>query len=78
MAGFATKDLNEKQVALDLIIAVEQHNYRGSTESVKKLLQKVYEKQRSATMDMGNANSVDWVEEVENSAQRLIIYGLWQ
>lgn len=73
MAGFATRDRGEKQMALDLLLAVEQQESIGSTESVRILLQKLYEKQRSATMETGNANSVDWIEEVEKSGQRFII-----
>ncbi|CZR50832.1 uncharacterized protein PAC_00706 [Phialocephala subalpina] len=73
MAGFATKDRGEKRMVLDLLLAVEQHESRGSTESIRNLLQKLYEKQRSATMEIGNANSVDWIEEIEKSGQRFII-----
>lgn len=73
MAGFATKDPGEKQMVLDLLLAVQQQESRASTESARNLLQKLYEKQRSAMMETGNANSVDWIEEAKKSGQRFII-----
>ncbi|KAE8452215.1 hypothetical protein EG329_001682 [Mollisiaceae sp. DMI_Dod_QoI] len=73
MAGFATQDPVEKRIALDLILAIEEHEYRGSTADVRQLLQKLYERQRSATMETGDANSVDWIEEMEKSGQGFIM-----
>lgn len=76
MAGFATEDPNEKQEVLGLIKAMEKHSYGSSTESVRKLLQSITEKQRVALIQNGTANYVDWIEEMEKSGQKLIIYGI--
>jgi hypothetical protein len=76
MAGFATKDPAEKEQALELIRVVETHSYGGSTKSVRGLLENIYGKQRDAIVQHGNDASVDWVEEMERSGQRIIMYGL--
>lgn len=76
MAGFAATNPADKDLASNLLRAVERHNYGGSTESVRKLLDNIYEKQQAALMSMGNATPVDWIEEMEMSGERLIIYGL--
>jgi len=55
---------------------VEKHGYGGSTDSARRLLQNIYEKQHIAVMQTGNANSVDWIDEMEQIGNRLIIYGL--
>ncbi|KAH9218950.1 fungal-specific transcription factor domain-containing protein [Leptodontidium sp. 2 PMI_412] len=76
MAGFCTRNAAEKETALRLMVEVEKHGYGGSTDNVRKLLQTIYEKQHFAVMQTGNSNSVDWIDEMERSGQRLIIYGL--
>lgn len=76
MAGFCTRDPAEKETALRFMMEVEKHGYGGSTDNVRRLLQVLYEKQRVAVMQSGNADAVDWVDEMERSGQRLIIYGL--
>ncbi len=45
-------------------------------ESVRVLLQMVYDKQREAVLRFGDARDVDWVEEMEASGLSLIILGL--
>ncbi|KAF4633729.1 hypothetical protein G7Y89_g4387 [Cudoniella acicularis] len=76
MAGFATRDVSEKDIALCLIKTMERHSYGGSTESVRRLLEVIYEKQRSAILRTGLTNEVDWAQEMELTGQQLIIYGL--
>ena len=76
MAGFCTRNPVEKDTALRFMIEVEKHGYGGSPDSVRRLLQNIYEKQHIAVMQTGNANSVDWIDEMEQSGNRLIIYGL--
>ncbi|KAK0126142.1 hypothetical protein ONS95_007761 [Cadophora gregata] len=76
MAGFCTRNLVEKNTALRFMMEVEKHGYGGSTDNVRRLLQTIYEKQRIAVMQTGNANSVDWIDEMEQSGHRLIMYGL--
>lgn len=73
MAGFATNDLVKKQTALNLLLAIETHDYEGSTKCTRSLLQKLYKKQEIATREYGNANSVDWLEEMQKSGQRFIM-----
>lgn len=69
MAGFATKERLEKQMVLDLLLAVEAGDYKGSTESTRNLLRRIYEKQETDTRKLG----VDWLEEVQNSGQIFIM-----
>ncbi|KAH7378960.1 fungal-specific transcription factor domain-containing protein [Cadophora sp. MPI-SDFR-AT-0126] len=76
LAGFCTRNLTEKSMALRLIIEVEKNEYGRVTNNVRRLLQTIYEKQSAAVTKTGNADSVDWVDEMERSGQRLIIYGL--
>ena len=76
MAGFATKDPAEKDLALSFIRTVERHSYGGSTESVRRLLETIYEKQRAATLQIGDCDCVHWMNEMELTGQRLVIYGL--
>jgi len=76
IAGFATDNLAEKDLAITLLKAVERHSYGGSTERVRILLETILEKQQAAILNVGNATSVGWVEEMERSGQRLIMYGM--
>ena len=76
MAGFATNDPNEKDLALNMIKIIERHSFGGSTEGVRRLLETVYDKQHTAISRAGTASSVDLIEEMESSGQRLIVYGL--
>jgi hypothetical protein len=76
LAGFATVDVGEKDLALSMIRAVEQHSYGGCTQSVRRLLETVYEKQRAALLRTGDSTSVDWVEEMELRGQPPLIYGI--
>ncbi len=76
MAGIFTQDRNEKAIALNLIIAVEPHSLGRSIESVRVLLQMVYDKQREALLRFGDARGVDWVEEMEVGGLSLIMMGL--
>jgi hypothetical protein len=73
MAGFATQDPVEKQTVLDLLLTIETRDYRGSTESTRSLLQRLYEIQETATGEFGHADSVDWAEEMQRRGQRFIM-----
>lgn len=73
MAGFATQDLVEKQAVLDLLLTIETRDYRGSTESTRSLLQRLYEMQETAIREFGHSDSVDWVEEMQRRGQRFIM-----
>jgi hypothetical protein len=72
MAGFATKDPREKEV-LNIMRIIDGQSYGSSTESVRRLLETILEKQRAAIMRAGTASSVGWVEEVEKNG---LIIGL--
>ncbi len=76
IAGFSTIDPNEKETAMNLMVELEKHGYGGSIKGARKLLQTIYQKQRAAVVQIGDDNSVDWIDEVELSGQRLIMYGL--
>ncbi|KAH7309385.1 fungal-specific transcription factor domain-containing protein [Rhexocercosporidium sp. MPI-PUGE-AT-0058] len=76
LAGFCTWNLTKKDTALSFMTEVEKNEYGGVTNNVQRLLQTIYKKQSVAVAQTGNANSVDWVDEMERSGQRLIIYGL--
>ncbi|KUJ22518.1 uncharacterized protein LY89DRAFT_728652 [Mollisia scopiformis] len=73
IAGFTSKDQTEKQMVLDLLLAIETQDYRGSTDRARRVLERLYEKQRLATMELKNPNSVDWTEEVQRSGNIFII-----
>lgn len=73
VAGFATTNRSEKQMVLDLLLAVEARDYRGSTEGTRTLLQRIYERQDAAAQEFGDARSVDWLEETQGSGQRFIL-----
>ena len=55
---------------------VEKREYGGVADTLRRLLQTIYEKQSVAVAQKGHANSVDWVDEMERNGPRLIIYGL--
>lgn len=76
LAGFATGDLAEKSLAVDMMRAVERHSYGGCTKSVRMLLETICEKQRVAILRTGDSTSVGWVEEMELRGQPPIIYGI--
>lgn len=76
IAGLATKDPREKALAIEMIRTIERHSHSRIIESVRVLVEAMYEKQRVATLASGDPSSMDWVEEVESSGQRLIVYGV--
>jgi hypothetical protein len=76
IAGFATQDPNEKDLALRLLRTVERYCCGVSTESARRLLEMIYNKQAAAAHSPGGSGRIDWVEEMGLSGQRLIIYGL--
>lgn len=76
IAGFAASEPAEKDLALTMIRAVEQHSFGGCTQSVRELLEIIYEKQRVAILRTGDSTLVDWVEEIELRGQPPIIYGI--
>jgi hypothetical protein len=76
MAGFAATEPAEKDLALTMIRTAEQHSFGSCTQSVKRLLEIIYEKQRVAILRTGDSSSVDWVEEMEQRGQPPIIYGI--
>lgn len=76
LAGVFAANQGDKETALNLITAVEPHSFGGSIQSVRIVLQAIYNKQLEARLQTGVTTSVDWVEEMELSGQRLIITGL--
>ena len=76
LAGFAMQDPGEVEAALSMLKMIERHSYGGSTESVRRLLERIYEKQNAAILRTGTASSVDLVKEMELSGQKIIIYRL--
>lgn len=76
IAGFAATEPAEKDLALNMIRAVERHSFGDCTQSVRILLEAVYEKQRIAILRSGDSSWVDWVEEMELRGQPPIIYGI--
>ena len=76
IAGLATKDPTEKTLAIEMIKTMERHSHSRTIESGRVLVEAIYEKQRVATLASGDHSSIDWVEEVKLSGQRLIIYGV--
>jgi hypothetical protein len=59
-----------------MIKTVDQYSCGISTESVMRLLDTIYKKQRAEILRNGDATSVDWMEEMALSGQRLIIHSL--
>ena len=76
LAGFCTRNVTEKDTALELMAEVEKREYGGVADTLRRLLQTIYEKQSVAVAQTGDASSVDWVDEMERNGPRLIIYGL--
>jgi hypothetical protein len=72
MAGYSTVDQAEKSTAVDLIKRQEQYSYGGSAAGVRRLLEIVCEKQATAR----DFKTVDWIEEMRMSGQRLVMCGL--
>lgn len=75
IAGYAASEPEKKDLALNMIKAVEQHSFGGCTQSVRGLLEVVYEKQRAAVL-MNESTFVDWVHEMEVRGYPPIIYGI--
>jgi hypothetical protein len=74
IAGFASKDVTRKSLALTLLQTIVQLSRCGDTTAVT-LLKIVYEKQAAAVIRTGSAESVDWVGEMEGAGMQLIVYG---
>ncbi|KAM3086856.1 hypothetical protein ACMFMG_000981 [Clarireedia jacksonii] len=75
LAGFASKNTTEKSVAVELIKSLEKTSYGMSTKSTRRLLESVYQKQQNEMFRTGRT-SISWIEELELSGEKLIIFGL--
>ncbi|KAB8302001.1 hypothetical protein EYC80_005454 [Monilinia laxa] len=76
LAGMASKIKEEKQIALDLMKSLEETSFGSNTTTTRRLLVKIYEKQKAAVAQTGNALGISWIEELESSGEPLIILGL--
>jgi hypothetical protein len=76
MAGIASKDPTEKSLAIEMIRTMGRHSHSRTIGSGRVLVETMYEKQGLASRSSGDPSPMNWVEEVESSAQRLIFYGI--
>ena len=76
IAGLVTRDPTEKALATEIIRTMERHSHSRTIESGRVLVEAMQGKQRVVTLASGDPSSMDWVEEVESSGQRLIVYGV--
>lgn len=76
LAGVFTTDHGEKEAALSVMTTIGPRSVGPSAERVGMMLRTIYEKQRSAIAQFGEASSVDWMEEMESNGERLIVMGL--
>ena len=76
IAGCAATKPAERDLALNMIRAVEQRSFGSCTQSVRIYGEVVYEKQRVAILRSGDSTLVDWVEEMELRGHPPLIYGI--
>ncbi|KAF5878013.1 uncharacterized protein Bfra_000179 [Botrytis fragariae] len=76
MAGMASRVKEEKQSALEFLRRLEETSFGSNTNTTRKLLASIIEKQEEAIAQTGNHLCVSWIEELELSGLQLIMVGL--
>ncbi|TGO21251.1 hypothetical protein BPAE_0231g00110 [Botrytis paeoniae] len=76
MAGMASRVKEEKQSALEFLRKLEKTSFGSNTNTTRKLLASIIEKQEIVIAQTGNHLCVSWIEELESSGQQLIMVGL--
>jgi hypothetical protein len=75
LSGVVSREKDEKERALSLMIAFERESHGGNTATMRRLLETIYEKQ--ATTRNGKQDlAVDWVEVMRMSGLRLVMFGM--
>lgn len=62
MAGFASDDANDKDGAMNLLMALEREAMGKVARASRDLLEIVYEKQNEEMSRVGHVLDVDWVQ----------------
>lgn len=76
LSGVVSRRKEEKALALKLMTALERESYGENTASIRRLLGVIYDKQQ-ATARSGKHNfEVDWLEVIDRSGPRLVMFGV--
>jgi len=76
IAGFATAEHNDKNLALHLLASLDHYSYGRVTSRVRLLLQQVVEKQQTGVEKGTGMVPVDWLEDMKVAGLRHVIFGI--
>jgi Fungal specific transcription factor domain len=76
LSGVVSRKKEDKALALKLMTALERESYGENTATMRRLLETIYDKQQ-ATSRNGTPNlEIDWLEVMERSGPRLVMFGM--
>lgn len=76
LSGVVSRKKEEKRLALKLMTALERESYGENTATMRRLLETIYDKQQATTRNGQQNPEVDWLEVMEGSGPRLVMFGL--
>jgi len=76
LSGVVSRKKEEKALALKLMTAFERESYGENTASIRRLLETIYDKQQTTTKNGKHDLEVDWLEVMDGSGPRLVMFGI--
>jgi hypothetical protein len=76
LCGVVSRRREEKALALRLMTALERECYGKTTATMRRLLEIIYDKQQATTGSGKQDLEVDWLEVMERSGLRLVMFGM--
>ena len=76
LSGVVSRKKEEKTLALKLMTALERESYGKNTATMRRLLETIYGKQQATTRNGKLDLEVDWLEVMERSGLRLVMFAM--
>jgi hypothetical protein len=76
LSGIVSGKKEEKALALKLMTALERESYGENTASIRRLLEAIYDKQQATKRNGKYDLEVDWLEVMDGSGPRLVMFGV--
>jgi hypothetical protein len=76
LSGVVSRRKDEKDLALTLMTALERESYGKTTSTMRRLLEIIYDKQQATTRGGQQDRVIDWLEVMEKSGFRLVMFGM--
>ncbi len=76
LSGVVSRRKEEKILALKLMTVLERESFGKNTATTRQLLETVYDKQQATARNGKQDLEVDWLEVMERSGLRLVMFGM--